>query len=312
MTMTRTSYVGKIGWAFAGALAIAACADAGDVTPIEVDADADVQLTAFHRGCGTADLSDSEREAVEARLAPLLAPGGVGPLAVGAAAVVSIPTYVHVIRKGTGASNGDVPDSQIQAQIDVLNAAYGGTTGGAATNFRFQLAGVDRTTNTGWYAVTPGSSAERQMKGALRQGGPETLNIYLANIGQGLLGWATFPSSYDSNPDDDGVVVLNSSLPGGSAVPYNLGDTGTHEVGHWLGLYHTFQGGCGGQGDNVSDTPAEKSPAFGCPVNRNSCPNKAGNDPIRNFMDYTDDSCMFEFSAGQSTRMNAQWASYRQ
>ncbi|HKX84553.1 MAG TPA: zinc metalloprotease, partial [Pyrinomonadaceae bacterium] len=217
----------------------------------------------------------------------------------------TINVYFHVINKGTGIANGDVPSSQITSQINVLNAAY------APWGWSFNLVATTRTTNATWYTAGYNSSAESQMKNALRQGTADDLNIYSNNMGGGLLGWATFPSSYNSQPKMDGVVLLYSSLPGGSAVPYNLGDTGTHEVGHWMGLYHTFQGGCNGSGDSVSDTPAERSPAYGCPSGRDSCRNKAGLDPITNFMDYTDDACMDRFSAGQDSRMDSMFTTYR-
>ncbi len=319
MSIVRTPYIAKIGLVFAAAMGFAACAETTDVEPIVVDSKAGAeapQLVSAHRGCGTREVSEEERNAIDASIEPFLrqAKPGLettdrhGGVAVEAAV---IQTYVHIILGAGGV--GDVPDSQIQAQMDVLNAAYAGTTNPAAnkTSFQFVLAGTDRTTNAAWYTVTPGSVAESDMKSTLRQGGADALNMYFANIGDGLLGWATFPTDFVSFPDDDGVVNLTASMPGGTAAPYNLGDTATHEVGHWLGLFHTFQGGCNGQGDRVSDTPAESSPAFGCPVGRNTCPG-AGVDPIENFMDYTDDSCMDRFSRGQALRMNAMWRVLRQ
>jgi hypothetical protein len=219
---------------------------------------------------------------------------------------IVVPVWFHVISSGTAVSQGNVPDAWITAQMQVLNDAWGG----GRSPFVFQLAGVTRTVNAAWYAMDLGSATERAAKAALRRGGPGTLNIYSTN-GGGYLGWATFPSSYAGDPSNDGVVILDQSMPGGNAVPYHLGDTGTHEVGHWLGLFHTFQGGCSRGNDLVADTPAVRSPNFGCPVGRNSCQSTRSGDDIQNFMDYTDDACMNRFSVGQYQRMFAQWSLYR-
>lgn len=245
-----------------------------------------------------------ERSARERSAAKGLATGSRGQLVTSASTAAFsstvVPTYVHVITNG---SAGNVPASQVSAQITVLNNAF------AASQLSFNLVSTDYTNNASWYTAGYGSTAEKQMKYALHQGTRDDLNIYVAGIGGGLLGWATFPNG--SDPLMDGVVLLNASLPGGTAAPYNQGDTGTHEVGHWVGLYHTFQGGCSKQGDLVSDTPAEKSPAYGCPVGRDSCRREAGLDPVRNFMDYSDDTCMDQFTPGQRTRMQNQWVLFR-
>ncbi|OGA98857.1 MAG: hypothetical protein A3E25_23580 [Burkholderiales bacterium RIFCSPHIGHO2_12_FULL_69_20] len=231
-------------------------------------------------------------------------PGGPAPAPVVTGGVINV--YLHIITDTAG--NGALTQSQINDQMQVLNDAYAGT------GWSFNLVTVDTTANNAWYTMGYGTTAETQAKNALRKGTAADLNIYSANIGGGLLGWATFPSDYTRSPKMDGVVVLNASLPGGGAAPYNLGDTATHEVGHWMGLYHTFQGGCARKstgGDIVADTPAEKSAAYGCPTGRDSCTGIAGRDPITNFMDYTDDACMDRFSGGQDVRMDSAYSTYR-
>jgi len=255
--------------------------DGGEVTPAQAAAraaDLKARLDAQGRGSGQFDLDVK----------------------------ITVPVAFHVITEKDG--TGDVSDELIAKQIDVLNNAYSAGEGGFPTVFRFELTTTTRTANDDWYGVTPDSSEEKNLKSALHEGGMDTLNLYSAGIGGGLLGWATFPS--DKQGDQDGVIMLNASMPGNGPSPYNEGDTATHEVGHWLGLYHTFQGGCGGRGDEVGDTPAEAEPQFEC-TSRDSCPGKWGEDPFHNYMDYGTDACMTEFTAGQSLRMLKHWLAYR-
>ena len=226
-----------------------------------------------------------------------------------AARPVTIPVVFHVIRKDTTVAGGDVPRAWITDEITVLNNSYGGATGGANTGFQFSLQSIDRTTNAGWFKLTGGK--EKKMKAALKVGGPETLNIYSADLGNTLLGWAYFAQDAASDGVLDGVVIHFDSLPGGPWGPdYSGGDTATHEIGHWLNLYHTFQGGCNGNGDFIADTPAEASAAYECPTGRDTC-SAPGTDPITNFMDYTFDSCMYQFTPDQAVRMQEAWAAYR-
>ncbi len=152
---------------------------------------------------------------------------GREPTSVSPAGSTTVPTYVHVITSGRA---GALTDAQVKSQIAVLNAAFSGKGAGAKsaanTPFRFSLAGIDRTDNPAWYEMLPGSTAEQQAKTALRKGDDRTLNVYLSGLGGGLLGYAYFPQQGGSSkPWQDGVVVLNDSIPGGSATNYDEGDT---------------------------------------------------------------------------------------
>jgi len=214
---------------------------------------------------------------------------------------VNIRTYWNTITSG---NQGGISDDVVRESISILNDAF-------SPHFSFTLNDADiiATSNPSYWDLQMGSNQENQMKSKLRKGGCGALNIYSTNIGG--LGWATFPDGCEDSKTNDGVVILHTSVPGGTKAPYNEGDTLTHEVGHWLGLYHTFQGGCNGQGDRVADTPAVANPNYGCPV-KDSCPNDGlGKDQVQNFMDYSDDSCMTEFTGGQFERMNTQWDVYR-
>jgi hypothetical protein len=223
-------------------------------------------------------------------------------------AVTTVPVVFHVVTASGGA--GNVTASQITQQITEMNQNFAGGESSAAANteFQFTLQATRRWTNTNWFNNVDTPSVEAAMKSATREGDAGVLNIWTTNTS--YLGFATFPSWYAADPELDGVVIQFGSVPGGSITNFNLGKTASHETGHWLGLYHTFQGGCSASNDQVSDTPAQRTSTSGCPAGKDTCP-AAGVDPIHNYMDYSYDSCYNQFTQGQKTRMKNQWAAYR-
>jgi hypothetical protein len=250
------------------------------------------------------DVSPREQRAIEKRTKAILDRQGV-TAAEAAATGGSVPVYVHVMADKY--SNGNVTNTQIADQISVLNKTFGGQelVGTAAnTGFTFTLAGTDRYYNSTWHADRQSTT----YRAKTRLGGANALNIWLVDFK--YLGIATFPWDYAANPKIDGIRVHFDSLPGGSIANYNLGETATHEAGHWFGLYHTFQGGCTSTNDEVADTPAQGSATNGCPEGRDSC-TLAGLDPIHNYMDYSYDSCYNQFTSNQSSRMSSMFAAYR-
>ncbi|KAI2608109.1 Metalloprotease [Hypoxylon fragiforme] len=216
----------------------------------------------------------------------------------------SVNLYFHVVAASRTVADGYLTQQMIDDQLQVMNDDYG------VHGITFNLVSTDWTVNTNWAA----DGDELAMKRALRKGTYSDLNIYLlGNLGGGLLGYCYFPDDVTSGSTEfyqDGCTVLANSVPGGSAAPYNLGGTVVHEVGHWMNLYHTFQGGCGATGDSVADTPPQASSSSGCPIGRDSCPG-GGVDPIHNYMDYSDDACYEEFTAGQEERMYSAWSNFR-
>ncbi|NKZ05851.1 zinc metalloprotease [Actinomadura latina] len=221
------------------------------------------------------------------------------------AAQITVPVYFHVIHDG---ATGNVSTAEVERQISTMNASYGGRNGGANTGVSFVLREISRSDNAAWFQDP--ERYEGTYKPMLHKGGKGTLNLYSTYIGGDLLGWSTFPWKYKADPAMDGVTIHYGSMPGGGIEHFNKGFSATHEVGHWLGLYHTFQDGCGGKGDRVADTPAERDPSNGCPTGKDTCP-APGSDPVHNYMDYSYDTCMTSFTTGQGARIHEVWQAYR-
>ncbi|KAL1649616.1 hypothetical protein SLS58_001673 [Diplodia intermedia] len=206
-----------------------------------------------------------------------------------------------------------ITDGLLEDQTTVLNEGF------APMGYHFRLAETTRSNNASWfYNATQLSQQETDMKAALRKGDKTALNVYIVGLRDNTISaWSTLPLELAFNVPNDGIVIHNTVLLGGSSTVWKLGKTLIHEAGHWVGLSHTFDGGCANNFDYIDDTPLEAVPAEswdalgGCPVGRDSCPDAPGLDPIHNFMDYTSDECRTEFTAGQVAYAHEQMETYR-
>jgi len=250
--------------------------------------------------------------------------------------VLEIPVVVHIITASDG-TTGDLTDGIVQSQIDILNEDYRALAGSNGANgndgkIQFVLAdsdpmtspttGITRTANDDWFA----DNDEDGFKTALVWDPTRYLNIYTNNTG--FLGYAYLPAG-SAGQYWDGVVINYTAFGRNSPFPpYDQGRTATHEVGHYLGLYHVFRPegdpalpnpvgeGCptgvpdcySDDGDLLCDTHPEAYATYGCPVGQMSCGTP---DNIRNYLDYTNDLCMWEFTPEQVDRMRDQISTYR-
>src|SRR4249919_497925 len=216
--------------------------------------------------CGFENPSVAERMTIESKLRDFRATNKLVQGVTVADRV--IPVHFHVLTTNTGV--GNVPESQIDAQVAKLNTAYAGS------GFQFVKQGSSRTKKTTWFNACDKTTVERTIRKALAVDPAHTFNVYLCALGGGLLGRATPPNFFVENNYMHGVVINNGTVPDGAFVGYNGGETLVHETGHYLGLYHTFQGGCAAPGDEIADTPAEASPDYFCEANRDTCKTVAG------------------------------------
>ncbi|THY09576.1 hypothetical protein D6D03_00367 [Aureobasidium pullulans] len=228
-----------------------------------------------------------------------------------AAQPIAVDVAFHVIT--TAAKEGTISQKMVDDQFAALNTAY------APTNIQFKRVATTYTTNDAW-AVGAGSDATA-LKTALRNGTYATLNVYfLTDLAGSILGTCSLPSNIGPGTPDpstyigDGCMIQANTMPGGNIYGFNQGKTTVHEVGHWMGLLHTFEGySCSGNGDFVADTPMQSTSTDGCPSKpaKDSCPQNVGVDPTHNYMDYSDDACYTNFTPGQTKRMAGMWAAYR-
>jgi hypothetical protein len=240
--------------------------------------------------------------------------------------VIEIPVVVHVLWNTTAQN---ITDRQVASQLDVLNEDFQNKNADGSQlpagfksvasdgmNIRFVLAQPPIHKYTRVKSFATNDAMKSSKRGGSDAVDPTTkLNLWSCNLSGGVLGYAQFPGG---NPATDGVVILYSAVGSRSKYrqgtyisKYDLGRTGTHEVGHWLNLRHIWgddNGACSGS-DQVDDTPNQGGANFGCPTfPKITCSNSANGDMFMNYMDYTDDACMYMYSAGQSSRAMAVFA----
>jgi hypothetical protein len=236
-----------------------------------------------------------------------------------------VPVVFHVITHKNG--NGNVSDARIAQEMQVLNEdfrAIAGSLGGNGNDTRIEFflatedpdgnptTGITRHQNNKWY------NDQLQYWNAIGWDTSRYLNIY-TNTAGGSLGYAFVPSGGGivGHPQE-GVRLYWPTVgnPAPYGPPYHLARTGTHEVGHWMGLYHTFDGGCAtgsapacnSNGDLICDTNPEQTSMFSGSCSRSTC---GSSDPTNNYMDYSDDICMEEFTSNQAYRMRCTAVNFR-